>query len=72
MQHYGVKWAEACEAKAECNSLVCFNELLGRCGSFSDSRWQKIWLLRATPACKSLSHHLTTHTELSEKNKWSH
>lgn len=49
------------------------NETWGRCGMFSHSHREEIWVPRATPACKTLSHCLTlTQAELSEKNKWRH
>lgn len=58
--------------KAHSNLLIPGNETWGRCGMFSHSRREEIWLLRAPPACKTLSHRLTTQAELSEKNKWRH
>ena len=36
---------------------------------FSHSHQEEIWLLRATQACKTLSHCLTTLAELSEKKQ---
>lgn len=55
-------------------TVIYGSALIKRTAGVADflTRWEKIRLLRAAPACKSLSHHLATQAELSEKNKWSH